>query len=328
MKLNYVTFSLLALAAIVGVGFSQEPPDYPHGNFDGDCSQCHIAGSWSPAVVGDGFNHAKISGFALQHSHSRADCTACHASLDFSATDPDCATCHADIHRNELGADCSRCHSTRNFIDPSKMANSHLATRFPLRGTHRTVDCEECHSPGGAGNLQWVNTAVDCESCHLDNYLATTNPEHVAGNFPRVCEQCHSATHWIPAGFNHSTFSQGMQCSECHLENYQATVNPDHQLLGFSQSCEVCHGTRSWIPATADGFNHDGLFFPIYSGKHKGKWSVCADCHTTPSNFSQFSCIDCHEHDNPSELADKHSGESGYVYESQACLSCHPQGTE
>jgi hypothetical protein len=56
-----------------------------------------------------------------------------------------------------------------------------------------------------------------------------------------------------------------------------------------------------------------------------GQWSNCNECHTNSSNFSVFSCINCHEH-NKSRMDDKHKGERGYVYNSQNCYSCHPRG--
>ncbi len=69
-------------------------------------------------------------------------------------------------------------------------------------------------------------------------------------------------------------------------------------------------------------------FFPIYSGKHNGEWNACSDCHTNQSNFAVFSCIDCHEHNNKTDLDDKHKGEPGYSYTSAACYDCHPKGKE
>jgi len=303
-----------------------EEPDYPHGDFSGECSMCHSPDGWTPAVISSDFDHTEVSDFALLHSHTQTKCSACHATLDFSATDPACSSCHVDIHRAELGMDCERCHTSRSFIDPSTMARAHLATRFPLRGTHRTADCEDCHRPGGAGASQWVNTSADCLSCHRDAYLATTNPDHVAGSFPETCEQCHSANGWRPAGFNHNTIPAGAVCVDCHQANYQATIDPDHSSAGYPTTCELCHSTNGWRPVVSDGGNHDALFFPIYSGKHRGKWAICSTCHTTPNNFSQFSCFGCHPHSDQAKTDADHQGETGYVYDSQACLSCHPQG--
>ena len=51
------------------------------------------------------------------------------------------------------------------------------------------------------------------------------------------------------------------------------------------------------------------------------------ECHLRPDNFAFFSCIDCHEH-RKSEMDNKHDEVPGYVWESEACLSCHPDGRE
>ena len=69
--------------------------------------------------------------------------------------------------------------------------------------------------------------------------------------------------------------------------------------------------------------DHDSEFFPIYSGAHEGQWTECIDCHTDPSNYNVFTCISCHQ--NP-ETDDSHIGVSGYIYEDNACLACHPTG--
>ncbi|RMF57129.1 MAG: hypothetical protein D6748_11805, partial [Calditrichaeota bacterium] len=89
--------------------------------------------------------------------------------------------------------------------------------------------------------------------------------------------------------------------------------------------CEDCHNMTAWRPANFSG--HDN-YFPIYSGAHGGKWDTCMDCHTSPGSFQVFSCFEgCHEH-NKNRMDDKHREVSGYVYESNACYSCHPSGGE
>ena len=37
------------------------------------------------------------------------------------------------------------------------------------------------------------------------------------------------------------------------------------------------------------------------------------------------SCIDCHAHQR-GDMADEHDDVPGYVWQSQACLTCHPNG--
>ena len=65
------------------------------------------------------------------------------------------------------------------------------------------------------------------------------------------------------------------------------------------------------------------MYFPVYSGKHKGVWNQCIECHTNPGDFKQNSCTVCHI--NP-ETNDQHKMVSGYYYQSDACLACHPTG--
>lgn len=309
------------------IAAAQDSPDYPHGEFEDDCELCHQSEAWSPASISPEFDHAK-RGMALVGAHAQTECRACHVTLEFDRLEPACVSCHLDVHQNELGTDCERCHTSRSFIDRSVMIRAHVATRFPLRGAHRAIDCEDCHSSTGPGSLQYVKTPMDCVACHLDSYLSTTDPDHQAEGFPQSCESCHSPRGWLPAGFNHGLLAPGALCASCHLDDYNQTANPDHQAAGFPQECELCHSTRFWIPSVFDGLNHDGRFFPIFSGRHKGRWTTCNECHVAPNNFSQFSCIDCHKHDDPVEVASHHGGVSGYQYDSQACFSCHPQGDQ
>ena len=67
--------------------------------------------------------------------------------------------------------------------------------------------------------------------------------------------------------------------------------------------------------------------FPIFSGRHAGEWDTCQTCHTQPASFEVFTCLTCHEH-RRSEMDDEHDEVRGYVYESTACYSCHPDGED
>ena len=297
-------------------------PDYPHGDFQEDCTMCHETESWTPARPSSQIDHRKW-GFALEGAHAQAACRSCHASLRFAEAEPDCVSCHLDVHHGELGTDCSRCHNTRSFIDRSVMLRRHVATRFPLRGTHLSVDCAGCHPPAPQGKLQYVNTPTECEACHMSAYLATTNPAHQAEGYPTQCEFCHAPTVWQQARFNHALVTGA--CQNCHLDDYQATTNPDHELLGFPTTCETCHRPTAWRPTTS-GFDHDSRYFPIYSGVHRGKWSACSDCHVSPSNYADFTCLTCHPHSDRTKTDGDHQGVSGYSYDSRECYRCHPRG--
>ncbi|MFZ0427717.1 MAG: cytochrome c3 family protein, partial [Acidobacteriota bacterium] len=174
------------------------------------------------------------------------------------------------------------------------------------------------------------------------DFDAATEPNHVEAGFPTGCVTCHGdqATTWEGAEFDHSSFPlqgrhqtaacadchtngvyQGLasDCVSCHRREYDQTTDPNHAAAGFPTDCTTCHGTQA---TTWEGAQFDHSSFPINSGAHRGL--ACSDCHLS-SNYLQFSCIDCHEHDRAS--TDRHHREvGGYVYESQACYSCHPNG--
>ena len=99
-----------------------------------------------------------------------------------------------------------------------------------------------------------------------------------------------------------------------------STTNPNHVTANFPTDCASCHNENAWVPSS---FDHDGLYFPIYSGEHEGEWNACTDCHTNPNNYAVFTCITCHT--NP-QTNNEHNGVGGYSYNSPACLACHPQG--
>ncbi len=276
MTLKFSAAPLALLLLVGSIAYSEEEQEYPHGEFMEDCGLCHQGEEMVPVKVSDEFDHAK-RGIPLRGAHALADCRACHKTLEFAKAERDCVACHMDPHRNEFGPDCANCHTARSFIDRDRMSRAHQATRFPLRGSHLSVECEDCHRPGSPGHLQWTKTPVECAACHLDDY--------------------------------------------------QATTSPDHQEIGFPATCENCHRPTVWRGAVPD-FNHDGLYFPIFSGSHRNEWDGCRTCHTNQSDYSEFTCFNCHRHGNQADTDEDHGSVSGYVYDSDACYSCHPDGRE
>jgi len=340
--------ALAAATAVVVVSLAQPPAEseYPHGEFQGDCSLCHSADAWLPAKPGKEFDHAKL-GMRLEGAHAVAKCRACHVSLDFTKQKKQaCVACHQDVHRGELGTDCERCHTARSFIDRGGMVRAHQLTRFPLQGVHASLDCERCHPPAPAGRMQFVGTQPECYACHSDAYLAA-DPDHQGSGFSQDCSMCHSPLFWQPARFSHegtdfpltgahkplpcgSCHGDGVydgksaDCYSCHRDDYDATADPVHTTVGFPTACADCHTTSAWRPST---FDHDGRYFPIYSGKHAGKWTSCSTCHDVPTNYAQFTCFGCHPHSDQAGTDERHREVGGYRYDSQACYSCHPDGT-
>lgn len=310
-----------ALFLAIGVApVADDEPEFPHGDFEGDCEQCHADENWTPTVITGEFRRS-IHPFPLRQAHDLPDCRACHGNLDFTTADPDCVNCHMDPHRGEMGIDCSRCHVPRNFVDRSRMQRAHMETRFPLRGTHRALDCEDCHSIVSPGALQFVNTPVECQACHQALYEATSDPDHTALGFPTACDECHLPTAWEQGRFNHAFAVQ--DCATCHQDDYDATTDPDHEAAYFSYDCEECHTPTRWRDATFDHYN-----FPIYSGAHRGRWDGCSTCHISPGEFWEFSCFGCHPHNDEQATTRHHEDENveGYSYDSAACYACHPNG--
>lgn len=339
---------LAPLVVIVALTRAAAPmrPASPHGKFRGECGDCHSASAWRPARISARFDHAKF-GFPLEGAHAAAACASCHPTLDFSQEKQLCVSCHADVHHGEFGSECASCHTARSFIDRAGMLRMHQISQFPLTGAHAGLECEDCHRPAQAGQPRFVGQQAECVSCHLADFRNAKSPDHVAGNFPHQCMSCHTTLTWGPARFDHSftgfpltgaharlacTSCHGggtyagldPACASCHQAAYDATTNPSHAAAGFSTQCQTCHNTISWAGAT---FDHDGLFFPIYSGVHAGKWSGCATCHIVANDFSQFTCFSCHPHDDKAGTDGHHTSVSGYSYDSQACYSCHPRGT-
>jgi len=316
----------------------------PHGSaFKVSCGTCHSPKGWQIDRKIYSFNH-NTTKLPLIGQHAEIDCRLCHKSLVFTDAGTECNDCHADIHQATTGSDCSRCHTPVSWL-VSNINEIHRMSRFPLLGAHRTADCGDCHK--SENQARFDVQGVNCIDCHRNDYNSTTIPNHAQAGFSEDCSQCHpvNSFNWTGAGFNHNFFpltlghstpacadchtggnynTTSSDCYSCHQSDYTGASNPNHQTLGFLTTCNSCHSTQpGWKPATFT--QHDNQSFPIYSGKHKGKWDSCTDCHTNTASYSQFTCLSCHEH-NQTDMNKEHQGESGYSYTSSACLNCHPNG--
>jgi predicted CXXCH cytochrome family protein len=314
-------------------------PNHVQSGISDDCSLCHpiSAFQWN----GAGFNH---NVFPLVQGHSFVKCADCHKTGKFTNINTDCYSCHqknytATTNPNHVSAGfsttCTTCHTTTPGWKPATFNH----TTFPLTLGHAARTCIDCHKGGS-----YASTSKDCYSCHQQDYTATKNPNHISAGFPTLCATCHTTTPgWKPATFNHTSFpltlghaspscadchkgnytTTSRDCYSCHTTDYNSSTNPNHKTLAFATVCTQCHTTTpGWKPASYT--QHDSQSFPIYSGKHRGQWTVCTDCHTNTANYSIFTCITCH---NKPEMDNKHSGRSGYSYDSPACLRCHPKGS-
>jgi len=314
-------------------------PNHFESGISDNCILCHSINSnqWA----GPGFDH---SYFPLVNAHSEPLCAECHKTSRYSDTQPECNSCHqkefiATANPNHTASgfsnNCEECHSLNPGWKPANIDH----TKFPLTLGHADPACIDCHKNGNFSVI-----SGDCYSCHQPDYASTTDPNHQSSGFSITCTDCHTTNpDWKPTTFNHNSFPltlghSGPSCYDCHKGNYTSTsndcyachatdynvaVNPNHRTLSFSTSCSQCHTTNpDWKPASY--LQHDTQF-PIYSGNHRGEWNTCTDCHINLSNYSTFSCINCHEH-NKTDMDNEHNGESGYSYASDACYNCHPRG--
>ena len=317
-------------------------PNHSQAGFGADCTQCHTEDAWTPSNFDHDAQYFPI--YSGKHEGEWVECIDCHTNPDNYA-EFTCINCHTNPetdNQHELVAGyiyeddaCLACHPAGD----ADMAFDHNMTAFPLTGSHIGIDCFLCHTDG------FVGTSTDCFSCHEQDFMASMNPDHQQLNLSNDCINCHTTEpDWMPASFDiHDEFYALMgahamiandcaachngdynntpnTCIACHSEDYNMARDPDHAQAGFSTDCTQCHTEESWVPST---FDHDGQFFPIYSGKHEGEWMECMDCHTAPGDFSIFTCINCHI--NP-ETDEEHEGVPGYIYNDNACLGCHPSG--
>ena len=320
-------------------------PNHVSAGLPQNCELCHTTKpGWKPASFDTHNDYYVIQG---AHNRIATDCFACHEG-SYSNTPNTCVGCHqADYNQTSdpvhstsgFSTDCETCHS-QDVWEPANFDHNDF---YVIEGAHTKIaaDCFACHQGS------YDNTPNTCVGCHQADYNQTSDPAHSTSGFSTDCVTCHSQNAWEPANFDHNGFyviqgahtkiatdcfacHQGSYvntpntCFGCHSADYNQTADPAHQAANFPTECTDCHTENAWEPST---FDHDGQYFPIYSGKHRDEWNSCTDCHTNTSNYAVFSCITCHEH-NQSDTDRHHSDVNNYVYNSTSCLSCHPDGRE
>lgn len=305
-------------------------PSHTTLGFPQSCENCHSPAGWKPAT----FVH---SSFALLGKHLTTGCSMCHVSGLYAGTTRECYGCHAASfnaaatpNHTALGypASCQMCHTPAGWR-PSPFTHA----SYPLTGRHLSAQCSKCHVPG-----VYAGTTRQCYGCHAANFAAALLPNHTLLGYPTGCQMCHTPAGWKPSTFLHpasimtgahttATCSQchangqyagtSTLCASCHLSDYNAALLPNHALQVYPLACQTCHTTTAWLPAS---FTHG---FPIFTGRHRTKWSKCTDCHIQPANFKVFSCFSCHL---KTKMDEEHKEVSGYAYDSVLCYQCHPQG--
>jgi hypothetical protein len=323
--------SILIFYAVLFSSFRQT--ESPHGSdFKIACSTCHSSKGWSLDKTIYSFDHGKTR-LPLVGQHKEIDCRQCHITLIFNQAKSECNQCHNDIHQATVGSDCSRCHTPASWL-VNNINEIHQLSRFPLLGSHRTADCYQCHKSESL--VRFDVPGVDCIDCHRQDYMATTNPNHIESGLPEDCIQCHSITStvWTDAGFDHSFFAlvQGhsaLNCTQCHTtskysdaspdcfscheQDYFASKEPDHVASAFSKTCTDCHTlSPGWNPTTID---HSS--FPLTLGHSV---PACADCHIAGNyTTTPIDCYACHQQDFLATTDPNHQTSAFSI----TCTDCH-----
>ena len=305
------------------------------------CAQCHLNNNYSTLSI------------------QPTDCgnAGCHQT-DWSSTNN---PVHSAAETTFAASNCGNCHTTANAFTTTSW--THTTTGWALAGNHQmspagvVTNCNQCHV-GNNYNL----TVTDCynSGCHTTDWNSTQTlggavPNHVAAQFPTsMCSTCHDTINWADGKFDHSTTgwaltgghvvptAGGVQaCTDCHVNNNYSLTSantacygchvtqwnstqtlggsvPNHIAAGYPTTCDTCHTTSTWLGAT---FTH--TYFPI---PHHG--SVCSDCHQVSTDYSSFTCINCHTttaHQQTSTV-NEHAGVNGFVYGPETCYNCHKNG--
>jgi len=329
------TFALGAAAPARG----QDTPQNPHENLRGlTCTACHTTSTWSEVS----FDHRR-TGTPLRGQHAAAPCTGCHDLRDFRTVAHECRFCHQDPHRGDAGTRCQMCHVESSWRQVSAQ-DAHANTRLPELGVHAALQCADCHRQ--ASVQQFSGPVTRCVECHQATFTGTTNPSHTSLAFSRQCESCHQFTTWNFALFQqhdalfpiYSGAHAGVwrDCATCHANagdfkvfacvtcHAQSRTDAGHQGVGGytyqSAACLMCHPD-----GRAGSFVQHDAIFPIFTGTHVGRWTVCTDCHTDPASRKVFTCMSggCHPQAGTDPV---HAGIPSYAYTASQCLSCHPTG--
>lgn len=308
-----------------------------------DCASCHSTETFTPAEY---FDHDDTE-YPLIGKHIDVECIECHQMeirngkefQEFTGLEFDnCISCHEDEHNNNLGTNCKQCHHESSWTSLRRVKRfNHDRTKFPLKGSHKKVDCKECHNmdaPPATIFQDQIGVGVnDCISCHEDVHenkfgtncaechnedsffsVETDDFDHSKTDFDLVgkhvkvdCRECHTESLTAPLAHN--------ECAACHSDYHEGEFAVD----GVSPDCAECHTEEGFEGSLYTIEQHNQTKFPLEGG-HLA--TPCFACHL-PDDSEKWKfrnigedCVDCHE--------DVHEGYiAAEYYPEQDCEKCH-----
>lgn len=275
------------------------------------CADCHAVTSWKEAK----FDHEKTH-FPLVGKHVDTKCVDCHKDKVYKDTPRNCYACHKKDddqkgHKSLFGEKCDSCHNTKLW--KTIVFNHDLDTKYALRGKHRAVRCNDCHT----GHLYKVKLSQTCNDCHRkdDKHKETLGKD---------CAACHAERDWKEkVRFDHAKTHFPLEgkhvdtaCKDCHkslvFKEAPSTCiachrKDDKHKGSLGDACQQCHGERNWKQTR---FDHAKTRF-VLLGKHVK--TECNACHKS-INYKEApkDCYSCHL------KQDKHEGQEG-----RNCEQCH-----
>jgi hypothetical protein len=311
-------------------------PDYAWDSVT--CLTCHPSGI-APGLL----DHSAFFPITNTDVHDEQTCLDCHASQT-NRSELSCASCHeheqapmAAAHDGIPGYTwssnaCFLCHRTAQV--PGEIDHESF---FPIDppAAHEGIDCVDCHTNP---NDQSV---VGCTSCHEHEQAATDTIHAAVGGYAyndASCLLCHPNAEPVGVVDHTDLFPitapaphSEVGCTECHIDpndqqvlgcatcHEAADVDPVHEgIAGYLHSSPACLGCHPM--ANKPGLLDHSPWFPIVPPQVHGD-VTCVECHASRANRSDVLCAACHE---ATPTAQIHQGIPGYLHDSPACLTCHP----
>ncbi len=153
--------------------------DVHKGEFGNSCRECHSETKKWKAIQ----NFHKD--FLLTGVHYTLKCNECHKDQRrLGGMSETCLMCHQkdDKHHGTL-PNCKECHKQEFW---AVTTFKHSLTSFPLRGSHRVLSCDSCHSNG-----MYQGKSSECISCHLKDKMKSVSVPHSFAGFEN-CSMCHN----------------------------------------------------------------------------------------------------------------------------------------
>jgi hypothetical protein len=163
---------------------------------------------------------------------------------------------------------------------PLKVAHAENDTVFELRGRHRSLPCEQCHGPLGAGCLgsgKPEQQPTSCMACHAEDVPA---PNHFAG---QECFPCHTEEGWdvfaTPTPPETGETGDTGTTGETGDTGPTTIPDPNHEGLTPEDGCwGACHEADR-LDAPEGNLHWNDL---LGRGLEWDRWD-CAPCHSSLS---------------------------------------------